>query len=180
MERRQRARLASVVVLAVVFASGAVVGMAVQRSAGSEEAMAEGPPQTEVAPRREGPASQENQGRPPQRPRLYQQVLAPEQVVVADSLVRVIEARRDGLERDFRRDMDSIFNASGRPQQYRQERGSLTTELRAMIRALMSPEQLTVYDSLLAADDARRRADRDERERLQAVGRDGRSENPPN
>ena len=178
MEKRQRTRLLSAGVLAAVFASGALVGMAVQRSRAPEAALAEAPA-PETAPRPGGPGG--NRGRSTPRPRIYHQVLRPEQIVVADSLVQVIESRRDDIERNFRRDLDSIFEASGRPQVYRQDREALTTELRAAIRGLMSPEQLTVYDSLLAVDDARRRAEREAREPGRGgAGRQGRSGSPPN
>jgi hypothetical protein len=182
MEKRQRTRLLSAGVLAVVFASGALVGMAVQRTRVPQLAGAEVPPAGEPSPRSTGPDEPAgSRGRGMQRPRIYHQVLSPPQVVVADSIVETIEFRRDQIERDFRRDMDSIFTASARPQQYRQDREALTTQLRAEIRALMSPEQLTLYDSLLAADDARRRAEREAREQGRGgTGRQGRSDNPPN
>jgi hypothetical protein len=183
MEKRQRTRLASAGVLAVVFATGTLVGMAVQRSMGSAPAVAGAPAQPDSAspPVSDSGAPAGGQGRATPRPRIYHQVLTPEQIVTADSIVLVIEGRRDVIERDFRRDMDSIFVASARPQQYRQEREALTTELRAAIRGLMTPEQLTLYDSLLAVDDARRRAEREAREQGRGEsGRQGRSGSPPN
>ena len=112
---------------------------------------------------------------------LYHQVLTPEQVVVADSLVRVMEEKRDVLERAFRRDMDSIFDASPRPEQHRQDRLTLITQLRAEVRGLMTPEQLAVYDSLIAADEARRRTQREQQQgQREGPGRQGRSGSPPN
>ena len=181
MEKRRRTRLASAGVVAVVFASGALVGMALQRSLASETVLAEATTPGESAPRPEGSGGSGERGGRVQRPRIYHQVLTPEQVVVADSLVLVHEAERDELERDFRRDMDSIFDASARPQQHRQEREALTVQLRATIRGIMTPEQLMLYDSLLAADDARRRAEREQREQARTgTERQGRAGNPPN
>jgi hypothetical protein len=88
-----------------------------------------------------------------------------------------MEARRDELERDFRRDMDSIFNASARPQQHREVRGALIVELRNQIRAIMTPEQQVQYDSLVAeaqaAAEARRRDEREQREQQQQGQREG-------
>jgi hypothetical protein len=182
MEKRQRTRLLSAGVLVVVFASGALVGMAVQRSRAPLAPIAEAPPAGEATPRPETPGGTAgSRGRGAQRPRIYRQVLSPDQIVVADSIVQAIESRRDEIERDFRRDMDSIFTASARPQLYRQDREALTVQLRAEIRGLMNPEQLTLYDSLLAEDDARRRAEREAREQGRGgAGRQGRSGNPPN
>ena len=95
-----------------------------------------------------------------------------------------MEGRTDALERAFRRDMDSIFDASARPQQHRQERAALITQLRDEIRGLMTPEQLVAYDSLIAAAEARRRTEREQREQQQGQregpGRQGRSGSPPN
>jgi hypothetical protein len=170
MERRQRTRLASAGVVAVVFASGALVGMAVQRSLASE-AIVDGAPQApyDGPDRQGGPAG--NRGRTEPRPKIYTQVLTPEQIVVADSLTRLMEVKRDELERDFRRDMDSIFDASARPQQHREERGAMIVQLRNQIRALMTPDQMARYDSLIAAAQAaaeeRRRTDREQREQQQ-------------
>lgn len=181
MEKRQRTRLASAGVVAVVFASGALVGMAVQRWIASEPTVAEVPQAPFDGPRQGGPGDGSgNRGRSEPRQMIYHQVLSPEQIVVADSLVRVSERKRDELERAFRRDMDSIFDASGRPQQHRQERTALTTELRNQIKTLMTPEQVMRYDSLLAAA----RAEREQREQQQreraGPDRSGRSGSPPN
>jgi hypothetical protein len=170
MEKRQRTRLASAGVVAVVFASGALVGMAVQRSLASEPAIAEVPQAPFDGPDRQGGPGG-NRGRSEPRPRIYNQVLTPEQITVADSLTRLMEVTRDELERDFRHDMDSIFDASQRPQQHREERGALIVDLRNQIRGIMTDEQRVRYDSLIAAAQAaaeeRRRTDREQREQQQ-------------
>jgi hypothetical protein len=167
MEKRQRTRLASAGVVAVVFASGALVGMAVQRSLASEAPVADVPVAPYDGPDRQGgPAG--NRGRTEPRPRLYHQVLTPEQIIVADSLTRLMEIRRDEIEQDFRHDMDSIFDESARPQQHREDRTALITQLRNQIRGLMTPEQQAKYDSLVADAQAaageRRRDEREQRE----------------
>ena len=179
MEKRQRTRLASAGVVAAVFASGALVGMAVQRSIASEPTVAEVPQAPFDGPRQGGGPGNRGRGEP--RPRIYEQVLSPEQIAVADSLVQVSERSRDELERGFRRDMDSIFDASGRPQQHRQDRIALIEDLRDQIRGLMTSEQVMRYDSLLAAAEARRQEEREQREQQQRerAGPD-RSGRPPN
>ena len=183
MEKRQRTRLASAGVVAVVFASGALVGMAVQRSMASEATVAEVPQAPYDGPDRQGGPGN-NRGRSEPGRRIYHQVLTPEQIVVADSLTRVMETQMSEVEREFRRDMDSIFDASARPQQHREERGALIVQLRNQIRAIMTPEQLAQYDSLIAAAEERRRTEREQREQQQGQregsGRQGRSGNPPN
>jgi hypothetical protein len=177
MEKRQRTRLASAGVLAVVFASGALVGMAVDRALTSETAIAGGAPSGGEPPHQNGP--DDGRSRAPQQPtRLYEQVLTPEQIVVADSLVRIHERARDELRRDFRRDADSIVEASQRPEQYQRDLQALIGELRAAVRAQMTLEQLARYDSLIAQDEARRRSEREERERQQRE-RQPASGNPP-
>jgi hypothetical protein len=182
MERRKRTRLASAGVVAVVFASGSLVGMAVQRSLASEAALGEVPQAPYDGPDRQGGSG--SRGRSEPRPRIYHQVLTPEQILVADSLTHLMEVRRDEIERDFRRDMDSIFDASARPQQHREDRGALITQLRDQIRGLMTSEQRVRYDSLLAAAEAERRAERERREQQQGQregsGRQGRSGDSPN
>jgi hypothetical protein len=180
MEKRQRTRLASAGVLAVVFTSGALVGMAVDRTLRSEPAFAEAAPPEDGERQNGSGGSDGGRSRSSQQPTfLYEQVLTPEQIVVADSLVRIHERARDELRREFRRDTDSIVDASQRPQQYQRDLQALIRELRAAVRAQMTPEQLVRYDSLIAAEDARRRAEREERERQQR-GRQAPSGNPPN
>ena len=183
MEKRQRTRLASAGVVAVVFASGALVGMAVQRSFASETTVAETPQAPYDGPDRQGGPGG-NRGRSEPRTRIYHQVLTSEQVAVADSLTRVMGTQMEALDREFRRDMDSIFDASARPQQHREERGALIIQLRNQIRGIMTPEQLVRYDSLIAAAEAERRAERERREQQgqrEGPGRQGqgRSGNSP-
>jgi hypothetical protein len=178
MERRQRTRLASAAVVAVVFASGALVGMAAQRSLGPRATVAAVPQAPFDGPDRQGGSG--DRGRSEPRPRIYHQVLKPDQIVVADSLTRLMEIRRDEIERDFRRDMDSIFDASARPQQHREDRAALITQLRDQIRGLMAPEQLVRYDSLVAAARAERERRSQQQGQRAGPGRPSRSGGPPN
>lgn len=161
MEKRQRTRLASAVVLAVVFVSGGLVGMAADRALRSAPA-ADAATVSEPSGRDDAPTSD----RPSQSQTfIYEQVLSAEQIAVADSIVRVYEQARDELRRGFRRASDSILDASGRPQQYQRDLRTMTEGLRANVRALMAPDQLSTYDSLIAAEEARRAEQRQQRQR---------------
>lgn len=179
MERRQRTRLASAGVLAVVFASGALVGMAVSRSSAAELDLA--PQDTVAAPEDGGRPQGTGRGgrgpRPPQRRFIYEQVgLSDERLQEADSLFRVHRVAVEEIERRFRRDADSILDASGRRQQFRQDFDEALQTLRRGIRSLMTAEQLVRYDSLLAVDDERRQAE----EARRRASRGQRSGNRPN
>jgi hypothetical protein len=160
MEKRQRTRLASAAVLAVVFASGTLVGMAVARASDPAEGIAQ---ETAAAPdsgSQQGPGGRGGRGNRPQRRFIYEQVgLSAEQLQTADSLLRVNRMAVEQIEREFRGDADSILDASGRRQQFRQDFDAALQTLRTGIRSLMSAEQLILYDSLLALDDQRRQAE---------------------
>jgi hypothetical protein len=102
--------------------------------------------------------------------------LSAEKLQEADSLFRVHRVAVEEIERRFRRDADSILDASGRRQQFRQDFDAALQTLRSDIRSLMTAEQLVRYDSLLALDDQRRQAE--EARRRSARGQ--RSGNRPN
>jgi hypothetical protein len=178
MEKRQRTRLASAGVLAVVFASGTLVGMAASRSAAAEAGVVQdAAAPSEDGDRPQGPGRSGRGNRPPQRRFIYQQVgLSAEKLQEADSLFRVHRVAVEEIERRFRRDADSILDASGRRQQFRQDFDGALQTLRSDIRSLMTAEQLVRYDSLLAQDDERRQAE--EARRRSARGQ--RSGNRPN
>lgn len=178
MEKRQRTRLASAGVLAVVFASGALVGMAVDRSLAPDQGLVQAPAVTpQDSGRFGGPGGRDGRGNRPQRRFIYEQVgLSAEKLAAADSVVRVHRMAVEQMERQFRRETDSILDASGRRQQFRQDADAALQTLRTGIRSLMTPAQLVVYDSLLAADDQRRRAE-EERRRSERGQRSG---NRPN
>jgi hypothetical protein len=179
MEKRQRTRLASAGVLAVVFASGALVGMAVDRSLTPDQGLAQAPAETpQDSSRFGGPGGRGGRGNRPQRRFFYEQVgLSAEELAAADSLYRVHRVAVEQIERQFRREADSILDASGRRQQFREDIGSAMQTLRSGIRSLMTTDQLVVYDSLLAADEQRRQAE-EERRRSERGGQ--RSGNRPN
>jgi hypothetical protein len=179
MEKRQLTRLASAGVLAVVFASGTLVGMAVDRALAPDQGIAQVPAAPpEQSDRAQGQNGRGGRGnRPTERRFFFQEVgLSPEKLQAADSIVRVHRVATGELERAFRRDADSILEASGRRQQFRQDLQTAVQGLRNDIRSLMTADQLVVYDSLLTADDQRRRTE-EERRRLERGQRSG---NRPN
>jgi hypothetical protein len=178
MEKKQRTRLATAGVLAVVFASGTLVGMALNRSTAAATGLAQGasaPPESIARPG--GPAGRGGRGQRQERRFIYQQVgLSEDKLQVADSLFRVHRMAVEQIEREFRRDADSILDASGRRQQFRRDFDAALQRLRGGIRSLMTADQLVLYDSLLALDDQRRQAE----EARRREERGPRSGNRPN
>ena len=136
MKSHSQATFTTVLVLAVVFGSGAVVGAAVDGLRGGEA--------PEVQTGEEG--QQETEGR---RPPMYEQVgITDQQRVVIDSIV-VANRTRVRAER-------AAYDAAYR---------AIVEETRAAILSVMNPEQRVQYDSLLAESDARRAArEQEERE----------------
>jgi hypothetical protein len=168
MEHRQRTRLASAGILAVVFATGGLVGMAVDRSLSGPAADAATPAGPQAGPQDDLPeGGRSGRGNRPAPPKLYEQVgLSSEALQIADSVVRAGLATRRELEQDLRHDMDSIRSANGgdeRSQQFRKDMDGVLAQMREGIKALMSPEQVIRYDSLLAAAEANRRAEEQRR-----------------
>jgi len=153
MERRQRTRLATLVILALVFGTGALVGIATDRAVGPRDAVAEDVERGERG-RREGRRGERWQP-------MYAQVgLSEASLEKADSIVR--RHRQELGERfdAYRDSVNELVEQSGLEREFRTSRDSLVTELREDIRVLMTAEQVVRYDSLLAANDQQRRRGR--------------------
>jgi cell division septation protein DedD len=136
MEKNARTRLVTALVLAVVFASGALLGLAVDRSLDAD-------PAENV----EGADDGERRRRVP----MYEQVGPSEsQMISIDSIVEEHRARMSALHAEFRSAYNPRYEA-------------LLEETREAIKGVFSPEQALAYDSLLAQRD-RRRAERESRE----------------
>ena len=136
MEKNARTRLVTALVLAVVFASGALLGLAVDRSLAAD-------PAEKVEEADEG----ERRHRVP----MYEQVGPSEsQRVSIDSIVGEHRARMKSLHAEFRSAYNPRYEA-------------LLEETREAIKGVFTPEQALAYDSLLAERD-RRRAERGSRE----------------
>ncbi len=136
MEKNARTRLVTALVLGLVFASGALLGLAVDRSLEAEP-----PDGTEVA----------DEGERRRRVPMYEQVDPSEsQMISIDSIVEEHRARMGSLHAEFRSAYNPRYQA-------------LLEETREAIKGVFTPEQAVAYDSLLAERD-RRRAERESRE----------------
>lgn len=160
MNSIQRARLVSVVVLAVVFASGIVVGFAWDRRLDAAEAAAELERRTERADSarsRAGQGDRADGGEERRRQYMWERVEPTEaQRVELDSIMQVYrEASRD-FHRESRRAYDEGMRA-------------LVLQTREAIKSVLDPAQAARYDSLAAARDDRNRRDDDD----DGDGRDG-------
>ena len=141
MEHGSRTRILTAVMLAVVFASGVLLGLAVDSNL-----IAESP---EIA-------SKSPDGEEPERERrrsyIYEQVEpTPEQQVVIDSMMKVYIESRESLQEDLRkgyRKLRSSYNPLGE-------------NIRSAIKDVFSEEQAAEYQALLDDFD-RRRAERNE------------------
>lgn len=138
MDKGPKTRLLTALVLAVVFASGAVVGLAVDRNLVADP-VEEVPPDTEE--------EQSERRRVP----MYEQVGPNEaQMERIDSIVKEHRQSMRALHREFNEAYNPRYQA-------------LIQETREAIKSVLDPEQAMAYDSLLAEYD-RRRAERDERD----------------
>ncbi len=137
MDKNSRTRLGTAFVLAIVFASGALLGLAVYRS------LEAGPAENveEVA----GESARER------RVPMYEQVGPTEgQMVSIDSIVEEHRSRMKSLHAEFRSTYNPRYQA-------------LVEETREAIKGVFTPDQAMAYDSLLVERD-RRRAERGSRE----------------
>lgn len=137
MDRLLRTRLATVVVLAAVFAAGVLMGLAADRTLGAAPAAEDG----------DRPEARSEE----RRPALYEQVdPTAEQSAVIDSIVGDMRTAMKALHAEFRAAYDTRYAA-------------LIRETREAIKGVLTPEQAQAYDSLVAERD-RQRAERERRE----------------
>ena len=152
MERFQRTRLLTVVVLAVVFGAGIVLGLGVDslREVPRSVATLESDQTT--------PESGERQGERERRPPMYEQVgaLSAQQHGQIDSIVGAHRFEIRGVYRGFRDNHDALHD------DYELEFRAILMRTREGIKGVMAPAQAAVYDSLLADYDRRREARRQE------------------
>lgn len=150
---RNRARLLSMAVLAIVFGSGIVVGFAWDRRLDAAEAEAYRSAQSEVATESR---AESDEGRTERRRPMYEQVGPTDaQRLRIDSIVAAYREDVRGFHRQSRKSYEDGMRAR-------------VLQARGAIRDVFGPEQAEMYDSLTAAKDARdaREAEsRSERER---------------
>lgn len=128
------------VVLAIVFGSGILVGFAWDRRLDAAEAEAYRSAQAEV----EGDSGEESgEGRTERRRPMYEQVEPTDEQ----------RTRIDSIVAAYREDVRSFHRASRRS--YEDGMRSLVVETRGAIRSILDPAQAEMYDSLTAARDAR-------------------------
>lgn len=149
MERTTKARLASLVVLLTVLAAGFAMGLAWERRSGSLRA--EDPVGGEAAVERSREDGDRDGSEKRERRLIIDRVgLTPDQEERVDSIVRVHRQGMKELQREFRAEYNPRYRA-------------LIRETRDEIRGLLTPEQRSTYDSLLAEHDRRREREREER-----------------
>lgn len=155
-----RTRLLSIGVLALVFASGVVVGVAVDRRVVDEAQAAS----------RVGEDVSEREGDGGDRRMLYEQVegLRPEQAARIDSVLNHHRQSTRALNREFREDFQSVREMEKEVRSaYDPRWWAIVDSTRTAIRSIFDPAQAAQYDSLVAEFDRRRRDD----ERSDSSGR---------
>ena len=155
IEKRQGKKLASFVLLAMVLATGVLLGMAWDREAGANVA-AEGPSASG-----KGDCGNRQDGEP-QRPSFWDKVgLTPEQREAANAQLEEFQEEWRELRREAFSKYGPRFEAIMKEysEEYDGRFESLRQRSREKRRALMTDEQRVTYDSLLAEID-RQREDR--------------------
>lgn len=136
MERILRTRLTTALVLAAVFVSGLLLGLAMDKSLDATPA--------------EGSSGVE-QERAARRTPMYEKVDPSEaQKILIDSIVRDYRGAMKTLHNEFRSAYDPRYKA-------------IVEQARTSIKGVLTPEQAQAYDSLLAESD-RRHAERRSRQ----------------
>lgn len=140
MKTHARATATSALVLVAVFAAGTLVGRAWhQGSVGEAASVGE-------------TAQEEGGGEEGRRTPMYERVgLSDAQRVLVDSIVVHYRSDVRELQRESRESYDQQYMA-------------LVEAVRGAIKGVMTAQQRTQYDSILAASDERRRTRRQERE----------------
>ena len=166
MEKQQRTRLTTVLVLVLVFATGVVVGMAADRGATASPMSDE----TRVAESGEERDEERREERQP----LYAQVgeFSPDQEARIDAIVEEFRATRGAIREGWKEEYEPLERQQEAWEEehvepLRRKWGarfdSLVHATRSEIRAVMTDEQAQRYDSLVADWEQRRETRRRER-----------------
>ena len=134
IENLQRTRLATVAILTLVFGTGVLMGLVLDRN------LAAAPVSAAVA---DTAAAAEE----PRRQYMFERVgLSPDQRAVIDSIVVGHRARMSALRQQFSEEYDPQYRA-------------IVEATRENIKGVMTPEQAAMYDSLTTARDRERAAE---------------------
>lgn len=150
MEHGSKTRLLSAVVIAAVFGSGVLIGLAADSSLGAAAA---------TVAERVDPA--ETEGEKPDRPRtpIWPQVgPTPAQEAAIDSIVDVYRARRKAFDEQRREEYERLVR-------------EIVLETREVIKGVFTPDQAAEYERLLDEWDAYREEER--RKEAEAARGDG-------
>lgn len=157
MAGSSRTRFLSMAVLALVFASGLVVGVALDRralaSAAAVEAADEGS---------ESEAGDEARDEEERRVPMYERVgLRADQEVRIDSIVGHHRSAMRALEDEFEDEYEAMRQLQREYREaYNPRYWAIVDSTRAAIRSVLDADQAQRYDSLLDAWDRRRRSER--------------------
>lgn len=138
LETLQRTRLATAAILVLVFGSGVLLGLVLDRSL--DAAPANG---VAVA---EADTDADTDDESPRRYMFEQVGLTPEQRAVIDSLVVGHRASMSALRKQFSAEYDPRYRA-------------IVESTRESIKQVMTPEQAAMYDSITTVRDRRRAAE---------------------
>lgn len=150
MEHGSKTRLATALILAAVFSSGVLLGFAADSNLGAEPAA-----EDVVATESDTSTEEESGEESPRRRGLYMQVEPnEEQLVNIDPIVEMFTARLGALNEAF----DEVRA------KYDADRRALSLETREAIKSELTAEQAAKYQKILDDWDARRRAERENRD----------------
>lgn len=154
MEQGTRTRLATILILLLILATGAVLGIAADRRLETRnQSASEASLQDEAGP--SGEEEAEGEESPRRRRLIVEQVgLSPEQKAQVDSIVAHYRQEMRDLQDELQVELRQAYTP-----RYR----GLLEETREEIRGVLTPDQRMEYDSLLVEHDRRRdqRRDRD-------------------
>ena len=155
--QHNRARLISLLLLGLTLAVGFMFGMAWDAHQPADVVPVEETAESAVEPEPEEPAEETNAGRN-RGPVIYEVGLEPEQRAAVDEIIRHLRSRWTALEEAR--------------EEYDQRQRALVAETQDSIKAILNPQQIAQYDSLLAVryprnrdgrGDTRRERRRDDR-----------------
>ena len=133
--QHNRARIISVLLLGLTLAVGFMFGLAWDTRQGTDAVTVDAIAQDVAEPEAEEPTEETNTGRG-RGPVIYEVVLEPEQRADVDEIVRHFRGRWSAIE-EVR-------------EEYNQRQRALFLETQDSIKAILNPQQIAQYDSLLA------------------------------